>query len=85
MLGSTTTAQARMPFTMYLASSPQAISQNVIDDMQYDPKQQLTYIEQGILVAGNKSSTCSRKSGTTPPKSYIGLAKDSDDDTQHDD
>ncbi len=71
-----------MPFTMNFASTPEILIQDIVDDMGYNAKQQTN-----IIAAPKKggSSTCSRTSGTTNPKSLIGFTRDSDPDTQQDD
>ncbi len=71
-----------MPFTMNFASISETIDQETIDDMDYNPKQQLSNIS---AASKGAPSTCTRQSGTTRPKSYIGMTKDPDTDTQQDD
>jgi len=81
-LGSTTTAQTEMPFTMYFASAPEAVTQNIVNNMSYDPHQQLTTIDSNIVVA-DSSSTSTKSSGTTT--NFGGIGTDYDADTQTDD
>jgi len=72
-----------MPFTMNFASTPSVMAQDVVDDMDYNPKRQVNTINSSILVAGSKSSTCSKQSATTSGGIIFG--KDKDTDTQQDD
>jgi hypothetical protein len=81
-LGGATTAQAEMPFTMHLATPPEIVAQNLVNNVSYDPKQQLSSISD--VQNGDSSSTCSKESATTAGDWLTGV-KDYDTDTQMDD
>lgn len=81
-LGATTTAQTEMPFTMYFASVPEIVAQDVVDNSTYDPRQQLTTIDGNVLVAD--STSYSTKTSWTTDGSYRPNG-DSDTDSQQDD
>ncbi len=81
-LGGTTTPQAEMPFTMNFASTPEIVAEEVVNDMDYDPKQQLSNI---VVSKKDSSSTCSKKSATTADTGINLRTKDNDTDTQQDD
>lgn len=80
-LGGTTTPQAEMPFTMNFASVPEMVTQEVVDDMDYNPKQQLSNI---VVSKKGSSSTCSKRSGSTH-SGIVNEHTDYDNDTQQDD
>lgn len=82
-LGATTTAQTEMPFTMYFASAPEIVAQDVVEDMKYDPRQQLTTIDGSVLVAGNTTSTSSKECACSD--SSLMKSTDYDQDSQQDD
>lgn len=80
-LGGTTTPQSEMPFTMNFASMPEMVTQEVIDDMDYNPKQQLSNI---VVSKKGSSSTCSKRSGCTHG-GFFNEQVDYDTDEQQDD
>ncbi len=80
-LGGSTTAQPEMPFTMNFASTPEVIAEEVVNDMDYDPKQQLTTI---VVSKKDSSSSCSKRSGSTHG-GFFNEQVDYDSDTQQDD
>jgi hypothetical protein len=85
-LGGATTTQAEMPFTMYLATAPEKLAQYFINNVSYDPKQQLSLISD--VQNANSSSTCQKQSATTDSGVWSDWAvgnKDPDTDTQVDD
>jgi len=84
-LGGATTTQAEMPFTMYLATAPERLAQYIINNVSYDPKQQLSLISD--VQNSNSSSTCQKESATTDGtgSDWIVGKKDYDTDTQTDD
>jgi hypothetical protein len=81
-LGATTTAQTEMPFTMYFASVPEAVTQDVVDNSTYDPRQQLTTIGGNVLVADSTSYSTQTSWSTDGTWRKNG---DSDTDSQQDD
>ena len=79
-LGDTQEAQ-NLPFTMYFASVPAPDNGESLDELKYDPQQQVNSNSVTIMAG----SQCWKKSKTTDYWKTSPFQRDSDDDMQKDD